>query len=168
MMRRSKEGGRLAPGHELCLDDLLHYEDFEVGKVIELGRYHVTREEVLEFARAYDPLPFHIDEAAAKASVLGGLCASGWHSCAMLMRMICDGYLHRAAGMGSPGLSEVKWLKPVYVGEILTGRMTVLSRRISSKRPEMGILECRWELFNEAGERKVEQTGINLMRVRNP
>lgn len=147
---------------------MLHYEDFETGQIFPLGPYPVSREEVIAFAREFDPQGFHLDEEAAKASLLGGLAASGWHSCAMLMRMICDGYLNRSAGMGSPGLSEVKWLKPVFVGETLTGTMTVLSRRVSKSRPEMGILECRWELFNGKGEKKVEETGINFMRLRQP
>jgi acyl dehydratase len=148
--------------------ELLHFEDFQVGQVFPLGPYPVTREEVLDYAREFDPQPFHLEDEAAEASVLGGLAASGWHNCAMLMRMICDGYLNRSAGMGSPGLSEVKWMKPVYAGETLTGTMTVLAARISKSRPEMGILECRWELSNDKGEKKVEQTGINFMRVRQP
>jgi len=146
----------------------LHYEDFTEGRVFDLGTYQVTRDEVIAFASEFDPQPFHLDEAAAKSSVLGGLSASGWHNCAIMMRMICDGYLNDAAGMGSSGMDEVKWLKPVYAGETLTGTMTVVARRVSSKRPEMGILTCRWELFNLAGEKKVEQTGVNFMRVRNP
>ena len=150
------------------MDDLLHYEDFDEGQVIALGPYRVSRDEVIAFAREFDPQPFHIDEDAAKASILGGLCASGWHNCAMLMRMMCDAYLNRSAGMGSNGLDEVKWLKPVYVGETLTGAMTVLSKRVSSKRPGLGILKCRWELFNDKGEKKVEQTGVNFMAVRQP
>lgn len=146
----------------------MHYEDFTEGRVFDLGTYQVTRDEVIAFASEFDPQPFHLDEAAAKSSVLGGLSASGWHNCAIMMRMICDGYLNDAAGMGSSGMDEVKWLKPVYAGETLTGTMTVVARRVSSKRPEMGILTCRWELFNLAGEKKVEQTGVNFMRVRNP
>lgn len=148
--------------------ELLHYEDFHVGQVIPLGPYVVTREEVLDFAHEFDPQDFHLDEEAARASVLGGLAASGWHSCAMLMRMLCDGYLNRSAGLGSPGLSEVKWLKPVLVGETLSGTMTVLSTRKSKSRPELGILDCRWELVNDRREKKLEQTGINFMRVRQP
>ncbi|MGQ0485904.1 MAG: MaoC family dehydratase, partial [Hyphomicrobiales bacterium] len=120
------------------------------------------------YAREFDPQPFHIDEAAAKASLLGRLAASGWHSCAMLMRMMTDAYLGRAASMGSSGLDEVKWLKPVYAGETLTGKMTVLSKRVSAKRPELGILKCRWDLYNERLEKKLEQTGINFMSLRAP
>ena len=150
------------------MSELLHYEDFEAGQVFPLGPYLVTREEMLDYAWEFDPQEFHLDEEAANASVLGGLAASGWHNCAMLMRMICDGYLNRSAGMGSPGLTEVKWLKPVLAGETLIGTMTVLAARVSKSRPEMGILDCRWELFSSAGEKKVEQTGINFIRVRQP
>lgn len=148
--------------------ELLYFEDFRVGQVFPLGPYHVTRQEILDYAREFDPQDFHLDEDVAKASVLGGLAASGWHSCAMLMRMICDGYLNRATGMGSNGLSDVKWLKPVFAGETLTGTMTVLTARVSRSRPDMGILECRWDLMNDRGERKMEQTGVNFMRVRKP
>jgi acyl dehydratase len=147
---------------------LLHYEDFSEGQEIALGPYAVTAEEIVAYAREFDPQPFHIDDAAARASLLGGLAASGWHSCAMLMRMMVDAYLGRAAGLGSSGLDEVKWLKPVYAGETLTGKMTVLSKRVSARRPEIGILKCRWELFNEKTERKLEQTGVNFIRVRTP
>lgn len=147
---------------------LLHYEDFHEGQTFDLGTYLVTREEILDFAHEFDPQPFHVDEARANSSVLGGTAASGWHNCAILMRMICNGYLNRSAGMGSSGIDEVKWLKPVYPGETLRGTMKVVSRRVSSKRPEMGILVCRWELFNEAGEKKIEETGVNFMRVRQP
>ena len=147
---------------------LLHDQDFTVGREFALGPYPVTKDEVIGFAREFDPQPFHLDEAAAKASIFGGLCASGWHSCAMLMRMMCDAYLNNTASLGSSGLSEVKWLKPVFVGETLAGKMTVLSARISAKRPGMGIVECRWDLRNDKGEKKVEETGIHFIGVRPP
>ena len=147
---------------------MLHYEDFHEGQVFDLGSYHVGADEIIAFAREFDPQAFHIDEAAAKSSVLGGLAASGWHNCAILMRMICDGYLNNTAGMGSSGLDETRWIKPVFAGETLTGTMTVLSKRVSSKRPGMGILKCCWELRNDRGEMKVEMTGVNFMRVLNP
>ena len=147
---------------------MLHYEDFHKGQSFDLGTYHVSREEIIGFAREFDPQPFHLDEQAAKSSVLGGLVASGWHNCAILMRMICNGYLNNSAGMGSSGIDDVKWMKPVFADETLTGTMTVLSKRVSSKRPEMGILKCHWQLRNLAGEVKVEQTGVNFMRVRLP
>jgi acyl dehydratase len=147
---------------------LLHYEDFPEGRSFALGPHPVTREEILDFAHEFDPQPFHVDEAKASASVLGGTAASGWHASAMLMRMICDSYLNATAGMGSSGVDEMKWLKPVFPGETLGGTMKVVSRRVSAKRPEMGILVCRWELFNADGEKKLEATGVNFVRVRTP
>ena len=147
---------------------LLHYEDFTEGLVLELGTYHLTREEVIAYAAEWDPQPMHMDEEAAKHSVLGGLAASGWQSSAILIRLSVDGYANRSAAMASNSMEEVKWLKPVYAGETLQGRVTVLSRRVSSKRPEMGILKCKWELFNTAGVAKVEITGVQFMGVRHP
>jgi acyl dehydratase len=147
---------------------VLHYEDFHEGQVFDLGSYYVSREEVVSYAGAFDPQAFHLDEEVARNSVLGGLAASGWHSCAILMRMMADGYLNRTAGMGSSGLDEVKWLNPVLAGETLAGSMTVIAKRVSSRRPEMGILKCRWELHSEKGESKLEQTGVNFVMVRKP
>jgi acyl dehydratase len=147
---------------------MLHYEDFQQGQTFDLGSYYVSADEIVAFAREFDPQPFHLDEEAGRKSVLGGLAASGWHSCAILMRMMADSYLNRTAGMGSSGLDEVKWLKPVLAGETLSGTMEVLSRRVSAKRPEMGILKCRWQLRNEKGEEKLDQLGVNFIRVRAP
>src|SRR5690606_33005107 len=91
----------------------LYWEDFTVGRRFELGSHEVTREEVIEFAQRYDPQPFHIDEEAAGRSVFGGLIASGWHTASMVMRMMCDGYLLRSASLGSPGVDNLRWVKPV-------------------------------------------------------
>ena len=150
------------------MSDLLHYEDFTVGESWDLGAYRVTAEEIKGFAREFDPQFFHLDEDRAKSSVLGGLSASGWHTCGMLMRLMVDGYLNRTAAMGSPGLEEVKWLKPVYAGETLTGRMTVLAKRQSKSRPEMGLITMRWDARAAGGETKIDMTGINLIKVRAP
>ena len=150
------------------MSDLLHYEDFPEGHVTPFGTYHLTREEVIEYAREWDAQGMHLDEEAAKHSVLGGLAASGWQSCAILIRLSVDGYANRSAAMASNSMEEVKWLKPVYADETLTGRATVLSRRVSAKRPEMGILKCKWELLSTAGELKTEITGVQFMRVKQP
>ena len=150
------------------MSDLLHYEDFHEGQVIDLGQYHVSADEIIDYARAFDPQDFHLSEVAGNSSVLGGLAASGWQVCAILVRMLTDAYVGKSAAMGSKGMDEVKWLKPVYAGETLTGRMTLLSKRVSSKRPEMGILSCRWELFNTQGEKKTDMVGVSFMRVRQP
>jgi acyl dehydratase len=109
-----------------------------------------------------------MDEEAAKNSVLGGLAASGWQTSAILVKLAVEAYANRSAAMASNSMEEVKWLKPVYAGETLTGRGTVLSRRVSSKRPDMGILRFKFELFNMAGELKTEITGVQFMRVRHP
>lgn len=146
--------------------ELLYFEDFAVGQVIGLGAYPVTAAEIIAFASEFDPQPFHLDEAAGKSSILGGLAASGWHVCSMLMRMMADSWLNKSASMGSNGVSEVKWLKPVLAGEVLSGTATIVSKRVSSKRPEMGIFECLFELFNEAGEKKTVMTAVVFMRVR--
>jgi acyl dehydratase len=146
---------------------LRHYEDFEVGETREFGRYEVTAEEIKAFAREFDPQLFHLDEEAGRNSILGGLCASGWHTCAMLMRMMVDGYLGRSASLGSPGIDEVKWLKPVFPGETLSARYTVVAKRQSSKNPRTGIVTMRWEVF--AGpDKKMEVTGVNLIRAALP
>ncbi|MDP9137688.1 MAG: MaoC family dehydratase [Pseudomonadota bacterium] len=146
---------------------LLHFEDFPLGEVFEYGSYRVTAEEIVGFAREFDPQPFHIDAAAAEASILGGLCASGWHTCAIMMRMMVDGYLGRSASMGSSGIEETRWLKPVYAGDTLTCRRTTLEARRSARRPEMGVLRFRWELFNLDGDRKTEMTGVTFIRARS-
>jgi len=148
------------------MGELLHFDDFEVGQVIDLGTYAVTAEEIREFAGEFDPQRFHLDEEAAEASLLGGLAASGWHVCALFMRLLAEGWLNKTASMGSNGVPEVKWLKPVYAGETLSGSVTILTKRVSAKRPEMGIFQCLFELINETGEKKTEMTAVVFMRVK--
>ena len=146
----------------------LYLDEIEAGLVVDLGSHHFTKDAIIAFAKQYDPQPFHLDEEAAKNSVLGGLAASGWQSSAILVRLAVDAYANTSAAMASSGMEEAKWLKPVYAGETLTGRATVLSRRVSAKRPEMGILKMKFELMTTAGEPKVEIIGIQFMKVRNP
>jgi acyl dehydratase len=132
------------------------FEDFAVGFTVPLGPYKVTREETIAFAREFDPLPFHLDEAAADASMLGGLSASGWHTCAMMMRMMVDGFLAGSTSQGSPGVDFVKWLRPVRPGDTLDGTMTVVEARPSRSRPTLGIARLRNELRNQSGETVLE------------
>jgi len=146
--------------------DLLHYEDFPAGEVRAYGRWEVTPEEIVEFAAEFDPQPFHLDAEAGRDSILGGLSASGWHVCAMMNRMMVDAYLGRSASMGSFGIKEMKWLKPVLAGDVLTIRRTTLEKRVSARRPEMGIVTFRWEAVDEKGTVKAEMTGVNLVRLR--
>jgi acyl dehydratase len=128
-----------------------YWEDFAPGLVIEHGPRRVTREEILEFAAEFDPQPFHLDETAARATMLGGLCASGWHSCCILMRMAADGFVLNSSSMGAPGVDEVRWLAPIRPGDDLTLRATVLSTRTSASRPDMGIVNVLLELFAASG-----------------
>jgi acyl dehydratase len=130
---------------------MLTFSDFPVGATGTLPPKLVTREEVQAFAREFDPQPMHLDEAAAAKTLLGGIAASGWHSCAMLMRMICDGFLNNSAGMGSPGLSEVRWLKPVRPGDTLTATYAVAEARISKSRPDMGVCRFLYDVKNQDG-----------------
>jgi acyl dehydratase len=129
-----------------------YFEDFAVGDVAECGPRLVTRDEIIAFAGQFDPQPMHMDEEAAKDTMLSGLAASGWHTCAMLMRMIVDGFLIDVASMGAPGIDEVKWLKPVRPGDPLTARCSVQSVRASRSRPDRGFVDLYWEVFNERGE----------------
>ena len=145
---------------------LLHYEDFPAGEVVIYGAYEVTAEEIKAFAAEFDPQPFHLDEEAGRASILGGLCASGWHVCAIFNRLNVDAYLARSAGMGSFGVEEVKWVHPVFPGETLSIRRTTLERRISTRRPEMGIIKFHWQVLNTGGELKLDTRGFNLFKVR--
>jgi acyl dehydratase len=130
----------------------LHWEDFEVGRTVPLGEKQVTREEIVAFAAEFDPQPFHLDEVAAKDTMLGGLAASGWHTCAMLMRMMCDGFLLNSTSLGSPGLDEVKWLKPVRPGDTLRAQYTCVESRPSGRRPDMGVCKILYEVDNQHGE----------------
>lgn len=142
---------------------LLCFEDFSVGRVLEYGAYDVTKEEIVAFATAFDPQPFHLDEEAGARSMLGGLAASGWHICAILMRLSCDGFLHRADGRGAPGVAEVKWLKPVRPGDMLGVRAEVLSARVSQSRPSIGLLEFRFDLHDLQGAVVMSQTNFMMM-----
>ena len=129
-----------------------YFEDFAVGDIAELGPRLVTREEIVGFASQFDPQPMHMDEEAARHSMLGGLAASGWHTCAIMMRMIVDGFLVDVASMGAPGIDEVKWLKPVRPGDRLTVRGVVKSVRASQSRPDRGFVSLLWEVTNDRGE----------------
>src|SRR4051812_46542778 len=123
------------------MPDYLHFEDFHTGQTYDYGAYRVTREEIVAFAKEFDPQPQHLDEEAARKTLLGKLCASGWHTCAMLMRMNVDGMLGHSAGLGAPGIDEVKWIKPVLPGDVLSTRAVIGRTRASASRPDMGLVE---------------------------
>ncbi|WP_029003938.1 MaoC family dehydratase [Azorhizobium doebereinerae] len=146
----------------------IYWEDFVEGDVKTFGSHEVTEAEIIDFATAFDPQPMHLDPAAGKASLLGGLAASGWHSCAIMMRLICDGFLLRAAGMGSPGVQETVWREPIHPGDVVTLRRKVLESRSSKSRPEIGLVTFRFELLKPKGTVAMDQTVVIMFSRRNP
>lgn len=143
-----------------------YWEDFKVGEVSEMGRRTVDKGEVIAFAQQFDPQSFHVDEVAAKQSMYGGLIASGWHTVAMVMRMMCDNYLIDSASLGSPGVDHVKWLKPVRPGDTIRAMRTVLESRRSASKPDVGIVKTLWEVFNQHDERVMTMEGYGMFKVR--
>jgi acyl dehydratase len=129
----------------------LTFEDFEPGQVFELGSTSVTEEEIVAFARQFDPQPFHVDPQAAQESVFGGLIASGWHTGSLWMRLYVDSMLGGPSSQGSPGIEELRWLAPVRPGDTLSGRLTVLETTPSERRPDRGTVRIRGELVNQDG-----------------
>ena len=128
------------------------YEDFEVGSVRSYGPRRVTREEIIEFATEFDPQPMHLDEEAANRSMLKGLSGSGWHSCAIMMRMIYDGLLRESSSLGAPGVDEVRWIRPVRPDDELTIKLTCLEKRDMKSRPHVGVVRHALEMTNAKGE----------------
>ena len=140
----------------------LFWEDF-VPDVRELmGEVTVDLEEVMAFAKRYDPQPFHVDVQEAEKSIYGGIIASGWHTCSMVMRLMCDSYLVNSSSLGSPGIEEVKWLSPVYPGNVLSAFRTVVETRASASKPDRGIVKTFWEVENEKGRLVMSMIGINF------
>jgi acyl dehydratase len=127
----------------------LHWEDFKPDAVAIYGPRLVTREEIVAFAAEFDPQPMHLDEAAASATLLGGLGASGWQICCLLMRMIADGFVLDSSSMGAPGIDEVRWLKPLRPGTQIRVRATVLDTRASNSRPAMGFVKFQYEVLDD-------------------
>ena len=147
---------------------MIHYEDLEVGTRASFGRYEVTREEVIAFAKAYDPQPFHLDDAAAAATHFGRLSASGWHTCAMTMRMLVENMSDvQQAGLGSPGIDNLRWVKPVYPDDILRVETEVTEKRRSQSKPWLGLFKSRVRVFNQADEIVLEMVSNGLIKVRD-
>ena len=136
-----------------------YLEDFAPGVVYEAGAVQLTEAEIVEFARRYDPQPFHIDADAARSSIYGGLIASGWQTVAVTMRLLVDNVLSTAASMGSPGIDELRWLLPVRPGDTLAPRVTVLESRPSRSKPDRGVLRFRVEVTNQTGELAMSLVG---------
>ena len=151
------------------MSDIAYYEDLEVGSKSAFGQYEVTREEVVDFAGKYDPQPFHLDDAAAAKTHFGKLSASGWHTCAMPMAMLVKEWSqHRVASLGSPGIDELRWLRPVYPGDTLRAENELIEKRRSASRPEMGLTKARTTVFNQNDEPVLSMISNGLVAVRNP
>lgn len=145
-----------------------YWEDLTPGSTHQLGSVSPTKEQILAFAGQFDPQPFHLDEAAAQASVFGSLCASGWHTCAMAMRLMVDNFLSEAASLGSPGLESLKWLKPVFPGDTLSLSHTILESRPMASRPDVGLVRTAWEMHNQHGDKVLHMEGYGMFRRRTP
>lgn len=143
-----------------------YLEDMTAGETIEVGGYTVSEEEILDFARRYDPQPFHLDAEAGKKTHFGGLVASGWHTAGIMMRMMVDEILSPETSLGSPGIDELRWLKPVRPGDTLRLRFTTLEVRRSRSRPEMGTVRQRMEVLNQHDEVVMSMLGIGMVRAR--
>lgn len=146
-----------------------YFEDFEVGATQRFGEYHVTREEILEFAEKYDPQPFHLSDEAAAKTLFGSLCASGWHTSAMAMRMIVENMRGGGEGaLGSPGIDELRWSRPVFPGDTLRMESTILDKKESRSRPEIGTVFMQNKVFNQNDELVMTNKPMVMFRKRNP
>lgn len=145
-----------------------YWEDLKPGTVRDLGSVRVTAEEIIAFAQQFDPQPFHLDRTAGRASIFGHLCASGWHTCAMAMRLTVDNFLNDSSSMGSPGLEDLRWLKPVYPGDTLGLQHAILESRPLRKRIDVGLVRASWEMFNQNGEKVLHMEGYGMFRRRHP
>ena len=146
---------------------MIWWEDFKVGDTMEMGRHTFLEEEILAFGREFDPQPFHTDAAKAAETVFGGLIASGWHTCAVGMRLMVESYLGSTASLGSPGIDSIRWLKPVRPGDTLVYSRTVIESRASASRKGVGLVKHRWEAVNQAGERVFTMEGWGLFGRKN-
>lgn len=142
------------------------FEDYRTGEVVEIGSHLITREEIVDFASRYDPQPFHLDDEAARASIYGGLIASGWMTCGVLMRMLVDDFMSPLSSMGSPGVDELRWLKPVRPGDRLRARVTVVETRRSASRPDRGLIRFHQEALNQNDEVVLSMRGMGMYKCR--
>jgi acyl dehydratase len=146
--------------------DPRYWEDHELGRKYPLGSVSFTEQEIVDFARLYDPQSFHVDAAAAQASPFGGIIASGWHVTAKLMRLFVDNYIDKRTALGSPGLDEIRWLKPVRPGDTLMAWVECAAKVPSRSKPGIGVIHEHWEAINQKGELVLTVKGINMVRRR--
>jgi acyl dehydratase len=148
------------------VSDQRWFEDYVPGTTAEFGPLQVAEDDVVDFGRRFDPQPFHVDAEAAAAGPFGGLIASGWHTCALMMRLLADEYLSPVSSLGSPGVDELRWSAPVRPGDQLTLRTTVVEARPSRSKPDRGLVRTRAELRNQAGDVVLSMVAMNLIRTR--
>ena len=148
------------------MTDLIYFEDVQVGDTHRFGQYAVTRGEIIEYAQQFDPQPFHLDEEAARKSMFGGLIASGWHTGAMLMRMVCESAIPGHATNGAIGFDDLKWLKPVRPGDVLSVENVVVEKVESRSRRDIGVVKIAGRVLNQAGEAVMSLTSLVLYRRR--
>lgn len=141
---------------------MIWWEDFQLGETVEMGRHTFSEEEILAFGRQYDPQPFHADPASARDTVFGGLIASGWQTCAVAMRLMVENYVGKTVSLGSPGVDNIRWLKPVRPGDTLLYRRIVTETRASMTRKGVGLVKHRYEAVNQAGELVLTMEGWGM------
>jgi len=145
-----------------------YFEDYQPGAVYEYGYITVTEEEILEFARAFDPQPIHVDPEFAARGPFGGLIASGWHTASLAMRLIVSHYLSRVASLASPGIDELRWPAPLRPGDTIRARLEIVEARRSRSKPDRGLVRTQAELITQNGDTVLTLTAMNLIRARNP
>jgi acyl dehydratase len=145
-----------------------HFEDLALGEVIDLGRTSVSQEMITSFAREFDPFPFHLDEKAAKESLLGGLASSGWQTGGLSLRMLVDNFLSKIASCGGLGFTDLKWKAPVMVGDTIGGTATIAELRRSQSHPQWGIVTLDFDIRNQKDKPVMTMRLANLIECRNP
>ena len=148
--------------------DRRHFEDLALGEVVQLGQITMTKEMITSFAREFDPFPFHLDEEAARKSLLGGLASSGWQTAALTLRLVTDAFLNRIAAAGSLGFSDLKWKRPVMKNDAITGTARIIELRRSQHHPQWGVLKLELEMRNQNGQPVMSMKLANLVETRNP
>lgn len=145
---------------------MMYFEDLSIGQKIEIGPISISEQEIIEFAKKFDPQPFHIDVEKAKDSLFGGLCASGWHTCSLYMRMLYDGLLINLASLGSPGMNQIRWIKPLFPNETIKGELEILSKTPSRSKPNIGSMIINSRVFNSNNELIMTLESISIVKRR--
>jgi acyl dehydratase len=145
---------------------MLYFEDLNIGQKISIGPISVSEEEIIEFAKKFDPQPFHVDAMKAKDSLFGSLCASGWHTCSLHMKMLYDGLLVNLASLGSPGMNEIRWIKPLFPNDTITGELNIISKTPSRSKPSIGSMIMDSKVFNKKKELIMTMQSISIVKTR--